>query len=807
MKLNSRILLLTGVFIAFLCVMGYQAFETEDALHAERIRIHDQTSGAEKLALTAQVHFKKQVQEWKNVLLRGRDPEMYDQYHDQFLAEEMATRVAIQELLKQLDADSPARSRTEEFLEAHTQLAAAYRGALETFNDPSVDQPHFRADEAVRGIDRKPTELLDLVVRKVDDERREELAMVAEESRRKNERLRISVLIGVTLAFLALFKFLQIFVAQPILNSISFAKAIAGGNLNQEMAIRSHDEIGEMQEALITMQAKLRNSYDDLRDANDTMASARDEAVASATEKSRLLQRIEEKNHELTHSLDELRQSEGRFGILFNNSPLGVGLLSETGDLEACNRRMRELLPQSSKRPATACCEPLVEQILENRRQEFRKLFAELDKAGGAAVVERVFPIPSPEGPDRQFRFILSRIAETRQVALFLDDVTKQQELENRLIRKEKSAMLESLVGGIAHELNNKLAPVQGFSEILLQKVEQEVLPDKFSQPCRIIAECADEAARIIRQLVQLSKQAPTDLALHDLGMIARDALDVMQFELRNAEVAVFRELPDEAFPVLVDAGQVKQVIANLTLNAIDAMEFSDRKELKVRLLRDGQRARLDVSDTGLGISQTMQRRIFDPFFTTKGPDRGTGLGLAVCLSIVKQLNGELLLESTPQRGSTFSILFELSSERAADGLEPEMETESRSATSEAEKRRILIADDEEYFGGLMREILHESFPCEVEWVKDGQMAIERLENGRFDLVISDVRMPRVDGVELYDWVSQHCPSLENRFLFVTGDLRSDTETLGVGQLPAPFVSKPFSPAKLSTECRVLLET
>ncbi len=524
-------------------------------------------------------------------------------------------------------------------------------------------------------------------------------------------------------------------------------------------------------------------------------ASLVEQQVRALEEQQRVLQ---ERNEAIFRSTHRLRQSEGRFGILFENSALGVALLTPQGIIDLANERLVELLG------SLAVGASLLTLLEPADRARFARLLSRHDETRGAADE---FELSVPGRGQRRLNFHTHFIAETGQFCALVADVTEQRAMEQRLALQEKSAMLESLVGGIAHELNNKLMPVVGFAEMLLQKEEECSGPAPHS-PCQIIHRSALEAAEIVQQLLQLSRPAAMDLAPHDLRLILEEALPVLRFRVRQESCTIQLDLPPEPVMVLADPAQFKQVIVNMAFNALDSMAGVADGTLRLLLQTTAAEAHLRICDQGHGIPAELRSRVFDPFFTTKAPKEGTGLGLSICQGIVKQHQGEIVLERSTTQGTVFRLSLPLHLGKPAPGPAFPFLLPSRNpvaGTSKAARIRALVVDDEEYITCVVQEALLEAMNAEVTQVASAERAIEQLQRESFDLLISDLRMPGLGGFGLHAWVRAHQPKLIERMVFITGDagsneLNDQLETLGVAVL-----RKPFRLRELTEVCEKLL--
>ncbi|WP_306600439.1 ATP-binding protein [Geothrix sp. 21YS21S-2] len=519
------------------------------------------------------------------------------------------------------------------------------------------------------------------------------------------------------------------------------------------------------------------------------------------------------RNQDLFRSVHQLRQSQGRYETLFQNSPVGVALLQRDGRIEAYNGKLQELL---GTRPETGT--PglnLADLIPPNHRSSFLELLS-LHESGAMLPANHAneFPINFPGPGERLFKLYTSLVRETGQICTIFHDITEQRVVERKLAIQDKAALMESLVGGIAHELNNKLSPVLGFAELLEVRLRALEGQDVLENYCGAITRSAQECVRIIRQLLQLSRPATMELHPVDLHGILDEVVSIMRFRIRGADVKLDLTLPEEGLRILADAPQIKQVFVNILINAVDAMDHSSRKDLTVSVETvPGGWAAVSVRDTGHGIPPDKLNRIFDPFYTTKSSERGTGLGLSVCLGIVRQHWGEISVNSIQGEGTEFKVLLPLAPS------DPKTVPESLEATRKVDPHatrppepakgtdvNVLVIDDEEYITSLVQELLRSFLGWRVERVHDGREAIHRMETASFDLIITDLRMPGLDGFAILNWVRDFRPSLVSRVLVITGDPGSAVLDQDLLELEVPVLRKPFTPQELLAQCRDLLQ-
>ena len=537
---------------------------------------------------------------------------------------------------------------------------------------------------------------------------------------------------------------------------------------------------------------------------------------------------LTEGNQILFRSVTELRQVQARSRILLENNAAGIALLDATGRIEALNPTLSGWLA-----PLGLADDPKADRFLNDvveARDRLRLVDAldEAERRGKSSLELRLKTGPdlshsSPHGtahlhgesPVRLLSANLRWIEETGQICVSLLDITQERVFLRKSLQKEKETFLDSLAGGIAHELNNKLLPILGFADLLRAEGIDEA--DRRAH-AEVIYQSAEESARIVRQLLQFCRPTREEAVPCDLGKLVSEAVGFLQFRIREKQTTVLLDLPERPVPILADPGQIKQIIINLVINAVDAMEKSMKRELRVGIAVDGEGnlCRLHVADSGSGIPAEILTRIFDPFFTTKSQDKGSGLGLSVCQAIAKSHRGELTAENlAPAAGALFTLLLPLHIASAAEIAAAAASVAAKNGhgalsvltpgnTLAPRRFRALVVDDEAFVGGFVGEVLKRRFNCLVERAMNGIEAVGKLEAGAYDLVVSDVLMPRMNGVDLFRWVKENRPSLVENFLFVTGHDGGGETGEALANSGRPVVPKPFTADILSERVRLL---
>ena len=520
------------------------------------------------------------------------------------------------------------------------------------------------------------------------------------------------------------------------------------------------------------------------------------------------LQALQAANHDLFRSVNQLRQSQARYETLLQHGPLAVVLLSGMGEILDSNLRFLELLGGESGQ--TQMPKRITELMPARHGERFLDLLqdchiAPSEQKPKAFEMELCLPVMG----NRLFSFHTSLVRETGQICTILQDLTDQRLVERRMALDDKAALIESVVGGIAHELNNKLSPVLGFSDLIMSHLQQSGGSRLLQSYCHSIVDSAQESVRIIKQLLQLSRPATMEKRRTNLKNLMEEAASILRFRVKASQAHLTITAPEVPCEIMVDSSQIKQVLINLLINAIDAVEHSEQRLVRLSALIEEGHVCLHVEDTGHGIAPDRLNRIFDPFFTTKAAERGTGLGLSVCLGIIRQHGGEITVGSNPGQGTVFRVVLPLLpatqpepavAERPSSHEERMWQSHPKEIASHA-IRNVLVVDDEEYITNLVQELLRHRLGWRVESLHDVRQAIKRLEQQEFDLLITDLRMPNLDGFTLISWVRDSCPSMKNKVLVITGDSGSHSSDHELQSLGVPTLMKPFTPDQLVSHC------
>jgi PAS domain S-box-containing protein len=372
------------------------------------------------------------------------------------------------------------------------------------------------------------------------------------------------------------------------------------------------------------------------------------------------------------------------------------------------------------------------------------------------------------------------------------------------LRQSEKLSAMGSLLAGVAHELNNPLAIVMGRASLLEEKCDDPALLSDVQR----IREAAERCGRIVRTFLNMARSKPATRESLSLNDVTRAAAEMLSYSYRSHGVKMRLELVDDLPSVKADGDQVGQIVLNLLVNAQQALGATEGEryvliETGVEARRENREPRvwLRVSDNGPGVPPELRDKLFEPFFTTKPEGIGTGLGLAMSRSMARDHGGDLTLEPTShQGGASFRLNLPISGEPVQESIPAVLHGPDTTVET-----RVLVVDDEPEIIELVRDIL-EGAGYEVATAESGAVALALLETARFDAVVSDLRMPDMDGATFWREIEQRYPRLARRVLFVTGDTLSPGAREFLRQAHCNGLDKPFSKGDLLAAVARLLD-
>ena len=389
----------------------------------------------------------------------------------------------------------------------------------------------------------------------------------------------------------------------------------------------------------------------------------------------------------------------------------------------------------------------------------------------------------------REWSEVESEVLKT--TATLLAAILQRNGVESELVRQrealhqaEKLSALGTLLAGVAHELNNPLAIVAGQAQLMAQQSADAGTLKRANK----IHEAADRCARIVKTFLAMARQRPVAPTEVNLNELLEAAVELTAYALRSHDIQLTLELATGLPPLWLDRDQLSQVVLNLIVNAQHALlDVRGQRQLLISTSHDATTGtvQLQVTDNGPGVPRALRQRIFEPFYTTKPVGVGTGIGLSICRNIVAFYGGSITVQDGAGGGACFQVTLPLAPAPPA-ATHSDVDGQASSSTGQP----LLIVDDEVEIAELLAEMLSRSgYRCSL--ASSGMQALQQLAAGLPELIISDLRMPDMDGPSLYQAVCRRYPQLAERFIFVTGDsLGSQTGLERIQNVPV--IEKPF---------------
>jgi len=463
--------------------------------------------------------------------------------------------------------------------------------------------------------------------------------------------------------------------------------------------------------------------------------------------------------------LNEIIKKESlRLQSIFNAMDEAVAFISEEGQVLTSNDAFNCLLPSKDLRKMPDLFR-LVDKTIKEKG--YQKVEERIIKNGK----ERICEIKTQYIPYEE---------EKHGVILIVRDVTEERNLEEILRQREKLASVGLLASGVAHEVNNPLTSVIGFSQLLLARD----YPPEIRDYLKKIHNEAERASKILKNLLTFARRKRPEKSLTNVNEALKKALDLRAYELKVDNIRVVKRL--SPLPAtMADIQQLQQVFLNLIINAQQAIrQVKERGTIFVSSRVDKKRNKIivEIKDDGPGIPKEHLTHIFDPFFTTK--QRGTGLGLSVSYGIIHEHGGTIYASNNPDKGAKFTIELPII-------LPKEEEIVDKRPTPVLSKKLILVIDDEKNICELIKQILSAEGHL-VKTLSSGVEALKFLKKNRPDVIITDIKMPGMDGSRIYEEIKRIDSNLAKRIVFITGDiLNKETqaflEKTGALNLPKPF--------------------
>jgi PAS domain S-box-containing protein len=466
---------------------------------------------------------------------------------------------------------------------------------------------------------------------------------------------------------------------------------------------------------------------------------------------------------------------------------------SPEGELIWTNDRASELLGFASESIQEEFC------LKSIHPEDSSRIRAAFELAAGGEAQRSEVRLLMTDGETRRILVTNSPMyAEGRVVAVLgiMRDITEEREAAEQAMRSDKLRALGQLAWGVAHNFNNSLTAVLGYTQLVLNKISDPTI----QRNLKTVEKAALDAAKMVQRIQNFARQGKDDAAAPaDLNQIIRDALDLTRSRWRDDARAagivydvIFR--PEEGVIALCDQSAMREVFVSIIINAIEAMPSGGR--LTITTTVDGEDLVANFVDTGLGMTGETRQRIFEPFYTTKGA-KGQGMGLAVTYGIVERHGGEIQVTSEPGHGSTFTISLKRAPEPQAAPIYADGHPTVRSSS-------VLVVDDEAPIRVLLSDLLR-ARGHKVMTAEDGLAGLRAVEHMRFDMVITDLSMPGADGWSIIEETRRRSPETKVVILTGYGGFAELAVPGGDTSVVDALISKPFNIAEIDLTINRLL--
>ncbi|MDM8527376.1 ATP-binding protein [Anaerolineales bacterium HSG24] len=369
-------------------------------------------------------------------------------------------------------------------------------------------------------------------------------------------------------------------------------------------------------------------------------------------------------------------------------------------------------------------------------------------------------------------------------------DVTHRRALEQELQQTEKLSAIGKLVAGVAHELNNPLTTVIGYASLL----KESGFPSEYQADLDTIFRHAQRARFIVKDLLTFAQKVKLNAFPTNINDIILSAVSQLRPTIQRHDIQVTSQIDFDLPLIMGDTHQLEQVFINLLTNACQALATHEAsRRIKITSAVKEKSVILTIADNGPGIPEHAIHQVFEPFFSTKKMGHGTGLGLSICFGIIREHKGRIWAENQTNGGAIFYIQLPV-----ANNSTITQETNHSHEVSKINNQKldILTIDDETAVLELLQRVLSPMGHL-IDQAKDGQIALQKLTENDYDLVICDIVMPDISGIEFYKTITHKYPKLAETFMFITGNASDLKTKYFLEQSGVPWLSKPFLPSEL----------
>jgi PAS domain S-box-containing protein len=712
-------------------------------------KVREKSSQVVAAALSAQVHFKKQVQEWKNVLIRGQEPELFDKYFRQFQWEEANTRAAIDRLIPLLYEHDEARAAADRFLQAHVRLGIEYRSALESY-EPAHANPSLAVDLRVRGIDRRPTDLTDKVVAAALAHKDSVLKQIAASTEKVETRILLLMGGVMTGAALLLIWLVDRTIVRPIATATAIAQRVSAGDFSTPIRVAGASEDAQMLAALKSMQENLARSRESLRQS-------------------------EEKTRLLLESTGEGIYGVDTDGLCTFCNPAGARMLGhqspedlQGGDMHAT---MHHSYKDGSPYPIERCLasQTYSDGIPTNVDDEV------FWRADGTS-----FPVEYHSNPIYRDEKLVGAVVSFSDISARKRAETELREAHEALTKerahlaervRERTAELDraneelartaqakdEFLAAMSHELRTPLTSILGLSETMGDGLLGRLTRQQ-AKATGTIHENGTHLLELINEILDMSRVASGRMKLlwdQVPGNQLWDAsLRLIRPSAKAKQLSVRASIDPDVRLLRGDSRRLKQMLVNLLGNAVKFTPAGGTIGLDVVGDKSQARVCIRVWDTGVGIPVEQRARLFKPFVQLDSrlsrQHDGSGLGLALANGMAELHGGRIEVESELGKGSRFEVILPWNPDAQSATRIPQEENAPDETGTQAPIRDeplVLLAEDNESNLEMLSTYLQIK-GYKVLTARNGAEAISLSKEYLPDAILMDVQLPEMDGLE-----------------------------------------------------------
>ena len=549
-------------------------------------------------------------------------------------------------------------------------------------------------------------------------------------------------------------------------------------------------EISSVNEKLLATNQELEVSLEEAQSQQEELESANEELIILNEELEKKTNDLFDANMKIMLDEENLKLAKDKLQLIYDGINDYIFLLEPDCTIVEVNKAFLDKYGYKEQEViGKKCynlfygCSDIENECNVSRGANIKTPYRHRTSTKDKRIVERyVFPIHDSCG------YLVNRIEYVR-------DITEEINLREQLAQAEKLSSLGEILSGIAHELNNPLTGVLGYCELLQETSQDKSIKEQLEK----INDAAVRCKKIIENLLSFARQRKIEKNQCDFNDIIKRTLELKAYQLRMDNIDVVTDLYPHLPFTMADAYSMQQVFLNLINNAHLAMADTKRHGIfSIKSEHVDGIIRIIFSDTGIGISEENLSKIFNPFFSTREVGKGTGLGLSISYGIIKEHNGKIYATSRPDAGTSFFIEIPVVSQQAINES-PSAEISgynNKPALQQAKKKSILVVEDESSIADIIKTVLA-GIGLDVDTEGNSLRALDKLQHKDYDLIISDMRMPNMDGKGLYQVVKNLKPELLDRIIFITGDMVNPDTKKFFDEYKCKFLAKPFTPTDI----------